>query len=364
VTGLRGPAPFRCGVFGDCGTSNSIGVFGNANSGFPSKGVFGRSESNGYGVYGQAISGIGVEGIIPAMNGAQQNTTPNTIAIQGNNQSTGAGGIGVQGIAQTGYGVGGYSGGVGVYGLSSGSYAIVGVTTAGSPFSGITGSADTPGAAAFAGGTSTPGCYAAYFTGPVVVDGEFTVVDPTRKHGAIKHPDGSYRLLYSMESPDSRIEDFGKGQLAGGTASIALDKDFAAIADTSDYAVFAMPLADCNGLYVTNQRASGFEVHELRGGTSNVAFRFRIVVTPKTQAKVTRLAKFELPKIKIPTVNDLPKMPAPPRAPQAPTGGVVDSQPVPAPPPSRAAPTAPTPASGAQGTVQNPVQPIPQPRSG
>jgi hypothetical protein len=171
----------------------------------------------------------------------------------------------VQGIAQSGYGVGGYSGGVGVYGLSSGSYAIVGVTTAGNPYSGITGSADTPGAAAFAGGTSTPGCYAAYFTGPVVIDGDFTVVDPARKHGAIKHPDGSYRLLYSMESPESWLEDFGKGQLVNGKADVRLDADFAAIATTGDYHVFLTMYDAAQLLFVGYRTAAGFTVQAERG---------------------------------------------------------------------------------------------------
>jgi hypothetical protein len=232
--------------------------------------------------------------------------------------NTGNGGTGVQGVSQTGYGVGGYSGGVGIYGLSSGSYGIVGITTAGAPFSGITGSASTAGAAAFAGGTSTPGAYAAYFTGPVVVDGSFTVVNPANKHGAIKHLDGSYRLLYSMESPESWVEDFGKGTLIAGKVTVTLDADFAAIADTSDYAVFAMPLADCKGLYVANQSPSGFEVQELQSGASNAAFRYRIVAKPKSEAKVQRLAKFTVPTIKIPTLNDLPKPPAFPSMPKQP----------------------------------------------
>jgi hypothetical protein len=236
--------------------------------------------------------------------------------VQG--QVVGTGGLGVQGIAQSGYGVGGYSGGVGVYGLSSGSYGIVGVTTAGSPYSGITGSANRPGAAAFAGGTSTPGCYAAYFTGPVVVDGDFTVIDPTRKHGAIKHPDGSYRTLYSMESPESWVEDFGTGQLTSGKATVALDKDFAAIAQTDDYHVFLTPYDGVGALRAARRTTAGFAVEEV-SGTASGAFSYRLVARPRTQVMAQRLAKFAVPNIKIPTANDLPKPPSPPKPPAPPS---------------------------------------------
>jgi hypothetical protein len=226
-------------------------------------------------------------------------------------------------------------------------------------YSGVTGGAYTAGTAAFAGGTSTPGCYAAYFTGPVVVDGSFTVINPVNKHGAIKHPDGSYRLLYSMESPESWIEDFGTSTLAGGKAAVTLDADFAAIARTDDYRVFPVPEADCKGLYVTSKTATGFEVREVQGGTSNIAFSWRVVARPKSETKVQRWAKFAMPHITIPTVTDLPQMPAQPKGQPSGAGG---TQPVQAPPPVRTAPTVSTPASGTPGTVQSPVQPAPPPR--
>jgi hypothetical protein len=117
-----------------------------------------------------------------------------------------------------------------------------------------------------------------------------------------------------MESPESWIEDFGQGQLVGGRASVSFDKDFAAIVETSDYTVMPIPEGDCNGLYVANKRAAGFEVREVRGGTSSVTFRYRIVARPKTGGKGQRLGTFEVPQIKLPTVNDLPKRPEPPRA--------------------------------------------------
>jgi hypothetical protein len=34
---------------------------------------------------------------------------------------------------------------------------------------------------------------------------------------------------------------------------------------------------DCNGLYISNQTRGGFTVHELKSGTSNVPFDYRVV---------------------------------------------------------------------------------------
>jgi hypothetical protein len=129
------------------------------------------------------------------------------------------------------------------------------------------------------------------------VNGSFTVANPVNKHGEIKHPDGTTRLLYSMESPESWIEDFGTGQLAGGKATVALDKDFAAISELDAYYVFPVSHdAACKGLAVTAQQATGFVVQEMNGGTSSGAFSYRVVAKPKTDEKAVRLATFTPPK--------------------------------------------------------------------
>jgi hypothetical protein len=84
--------------------------------------------------------------------------------------------------------------------------------------------------------------------------------------------------LYAVESPQNWFEDFGSGQLASGTAKITLERTFAEAVNTGvTYHVFLTPRNECEGLYVGNTTASGFEVHELRGGHSNVTFDYRIV---------------------------------------------------------------------------------------
>ena len=57
-----------------------------------------------------------------------------------------------------------------------------------------------------------------------------------------------------MESPESWFEDFGSGQLDGGSATVQLDPTFAGLVDTGDYHVFLTPRGDA-GLYLSNQTA-------------------------------------------------------------------------------------------------------------
>ena len=74
-------------------------------------------------------------------------------------------------------------------------------------------------------------------TARVIVGGDFTVVGGA-KSAAVPHPDGSHRRLYCVESPESWFEDFGGDTLVCGEAAVALDPDFAAVVDASNYHVF------------------------------------------------------------------------------------------------------------------------------
>jgi hypothetical protein len=60
-------------------------------------------------------------------------------------------------------------------------------------------------------------------------------------------------------------------------AVVALDADFAKVIKLGDDRVFLAAEGDCRGLYVRSKSAGSFEVRELQGGESNVAFSYRIV---------------------------------------------------------------------------------------
>jgi hypothetical protein len=112
--------------------------------------------------------------------------------------------------------------------------------------------------------------------GNETVNGNQTVVGT--KSAVVTLSDNRRVKLYAVESPENWFEDFGRGELRGGVAVMALDPTFAQTVNTSmAYHVFVTPRGNCRGLYVTNAGLRSFEVRELDGGTSNIAFDYRIV---------------------------------------------------------------------------------------
>ncbi len=100
------------------------------------------------------------------------------------------------------------------------------------------------------------------------------------KIGADAPVDGGARKvsLYGVQSAENWFEDAGSGQLRNGSAQIALDPTFAQTVNTAvEYHVFLTPNGDCKGLYVRHKTATSFEVRELGGGSSSIAFDYRIM---------------------------------------------------------------------------------------
>jgi hypothetical protein len=154
-----------------------------------------------------------------------------------------------------------------------------------------------------AGKASGSGSFAGYFsgdvavTGAVTIDGDLTLTDATVvakvKGAVVPFPDGSKRLLYCMESPEHWFEDFGTARLKNGRAVVKFDADFAKVIKRGDYHVFLTPKGDCRGLCVRRQGGTSFEVRELQGGTSSVAFSYRIVGRRKDIRAHRRVAKVD-----------------------------------------------------------------------
>jgi hypothetical protein len=144
------------------------------------------------------------------------------------------------------------------------------------------------------------GGWAGFFVGPVGIYGGLAVTG--YKSAAVPHPDGSHRLLYSIESPESWFEDFGEARLVKGKADVKLEKEFAKVVSTDSYHVFLTPCGDSKGLYVATRNSRGFTVKEQEGGKSTVNFSYRIVARRK-DIETARLAKIKLPNIQRPTAS-------------------------------------------------------------
>jgi hypothetical protein len=95
-------------------------------------------------------------------------------------------------------------------------------------------------------------------------------------------PDNRQVGLYTVQSSENWIEDYGSGALLNGVATINIEPQFGqTVAADAGYHVFLTPNGDCEGLYVTQKTAASFEVRELKGGKSNVQFDYRIVAHRK-----------------------------------------------------------------------------------
>jgi hypothetical protein len=121
--------------------------------------------------------------------------------------------------------------------------------------------------------------------------------------------DGQNLTSYAVQSSENWMEDFGTARLAAGSAHVTIDPAFAATVNTGvDYHVFLTPEGDCKGVYIAQKSADGFDVRELGGGKSSIAFDYRVVAkrkgfeslrltdaTPRVAKQQERLRRFALP---------------------------------------------------------------------
>jgi len=249
------PAGLRAGVLGVASTQP--GLIGFARDGDGAQGL----SFSGTAVRAASFFGPGVHSISGALSGVTgiSNTQGPPVPM---NIPTTAGVVGTSGERP---GVIGTSNALmGVFGFSTGNAGVVGQT-------------------------ANPNSFAGFFAGNAVVTGTLTAAV---KNAMVAFPDGSQRVLHCMESPEHWFEDFGTAKLKGGRAVVKLDPDFAKVI-TRDYRVFLTPEGDCRGLYVHQKSAASFEVRELLGGESAIAFCYRIVGRRRDIKRHRRFAKID-----------------------------------------------------------------------
>lgn len=303
TAGIAEVALSAAGNLGAGGLTATGGTGGDGTGATPAPGIVSTGGTN---ATISGFSGTGADGIITT--GGQGKFAGSGITARGggvNDRSgAGVGGNGVTGIGGVGptdgAGIFGQSGkGTGVYGVSTnGLYGVRGDAGTAPGAAGLLGVATDVHAVACGAVAVAPASVAGYFNGEVHVEGPFYVDPVSNKHGVIAHPDGTKRVLYSMEAPESWVEDFGKGALTNGSATIALDTDFAAVIHTDAYLVFLTERDGSHGIYVTKQSAGGFEVRT-QSGQGDATFYWRVVARPNVGKNVERLPKYTPPSLDI-----------------------------------------------------------------
>ena len=101
----------------------------------------------------------------------------------------------------------------------------------------------------------------------------------TIKSSFISPTDGSVADMSVPFNPEMVITDYGIGKLVNGRCSIKIDPVVSKrihVSDEYPIKVFIQLEGDCNGVYVTNKSATGFDVVELKGGVSSVPFSWTL----------------------------------------------------------------------------------------
>lgn len=317
------------------GTNNGSGVLGTdaSTSGNADSGVKGVSKS-GTGIFGSSKSGTGVKGSSTTGSGVVGTSASLAAAIAGT--STSSTGIGVSGVSPM-IGVEG-TGNIGVFAEESGRGTALqleafnaggdlilahndlntvfsvdeggNIATSGLIFSGeinsstifafgtssnpaIDGIGENSSFASVEADSAAPGFLydgfnqvgsAVYFldtSGNMTIAGNLFTAGFCNTGCITQKRDAKRVVSYTPHESQPTMEDFGSARLAHGHVHVALGADFANVINRgAGYLVFLTPDGDCNGLFVADKSAQGFDVGELHGGTSDVAFDYRIVAKP------------------------------------------------------------------------------------
>lgn len=113
----------------------------------------------------------------------------------------------------------------------------------------------------------------------IIGTGSVSEVIPTSNHGRV--------TLTAPESPEYWYQDYGTVTMTNGTAHVNLDPIMAEIVvvdANNPIRVFATPvnMLNFNGVTITNQTATGFDLVELNGGSHSGTLDYQLVLKPKT----------------------------------------------------------------------------------
>ncbi|MDQ3111739.1 MAG: hypothetical protein M3R17_17760 [Bacteroidota bacterium] len=112
----------------------------------------------------------------------------------------------------------------------------------------------------------------------VIGAGTVSEIIPTQNNGRV--------TLTCPESPEYWYIDYGTIQMVNGKAHVDLDPILMEViivdAENPLKVITQVNILECNGVAVVNKTATGFDIVELRGGTSTGEIDYQIVARPKT----------------------------------------------------------------------------------
>jgi hypothetical protein len=288
------------GVYGRSHSGSGIGVLGEAtaagtgdttfggwfeNSTWSGAGVVGKAYAtygNTYGVHGESSSqlGAGVYGLASATTGYSQGVlgiadSGSGSGVAGSATATSGSARGVSGSSQSPSGIGVYAEALASSGTTYGVYGTSFSTTEARGVFGHSPFSDTGVGVYGETGSTLTTSFGVYYSGGLGGTG--------LKSCVVRTSEGP-TLLYCQESPQCWFEDFGEGELVSGRAHVDLDplfRETVTIDDADPMKVFVQPDdPECEGLAVA-RGTSSFDVVELRGGSSNTRFTYRVVAKRK-----------------------------------------------------------------------------------
>jgi len=273
TTGAYGIATTAASGVGVVGTGNNLAA------NVPGNGAGGAFTGAAQGLYARAMTAGTGMGIMASGNGIVPTTIPD--GGGGSFRGTLVGAVGSSTTAANGTGLVGLGNNEGTYYTLTQGSGVAGTGTSfgvyGVAMSAANGAAGAP---ARAGGyfVSGNGSVAETFTYVAAYEGAGVprkVMGDGTVNTVVRDLDDNYVLLSPPEAPENLFQDYGTGQLVNGRARIELDPVLSKnilVNDQHPLRVFVQLRGDCKGVYVTNESATGFEVVELMGGTSNAPF--------------------------------------------------------------------------------------------
>lgn len=284
---VSGAGTAAAGYFENTSTSTTgNGLIGTISGGSGAAGVRGIGSTGN----GNGVTGIGQSATAFALRGHNTNASGTGAVISGN-------GVGASyliagsGVAATGSTTGvwgrvtdaGGTGGI-FSGNAQGATTLVGgsgLSAVGTNF-GVVGFSNSA-----ANGVLRAGGYFDTGTGQsFVYVGARTTLNVARKiegngtvNTVVKDLNDKQVVLSAPEAPENLFQDFGQGQLVNGRVHVSIDPIFSkniVVNDQHPLRVFIQLKGDCNGVFVDGESATGFDVKELKGGTSNTKFTYFI----------------------------------------------------------------------------------------